>query len=325
MSEPTFFCIYSGQEHPESVRNLEHILPYALGGSAEFGTHDVSARSNSDAGSIADGPLVNHPLITMQRWRLQLRGQSGRIPGITFRGTIDIDGSAVEMCYHIYPDGAVELTTIPDVQSDWANREFRVRCDPRDLPKIFGNIIRKGQKMGLPISLDNIRVHTSVQKRIEQPTLSGDLSFGLFDLYPGFVKMALGTGHLVFGKAWSRNSDAALLRKVINERDPGRRKTIPVHGQVWPNTHGDDLMKQNCYMDNDKHVFVVRNQKPVTFYALLFGQIDGFIQLAERPVVGTELPPGRGVAYVLCCKTRQIASFDWEKFVTKQMIEKRWL
>ncbi len=322
MSEPKFFCIYSGLEHPESARNLEHIVPYALGGTGGFGTRDVSAKANSDVGSIADGPLINHPLVTIQRWRLQLRGQSGEVPGITFRGTIDVDGSTIDARYDIHPDGAVELMTMPRVQSDWTKRQFQVRCDPARLPEILDNIVGKGRKKGLPISLDDIRVQASKHTRIEQPTLSTDLSFGLFDLCAGFVKMALGTGHLVFGEAWSRSGDANLLRTVINERDPGRRNAVPVHGQVWPNISCDDQVKRNCRIDDDKHVLVVLNQKPVAFYALLFGRIDGFIQLAERPVTGTGLPPGSGRAFVLCCRSRRVASFDWEKFVTNQMIEK---
>jgi hypothetical protein len=80
-----------------------------------------------------------------------------------------------------------------------------------------------------------------------------------------------------------------------------------------------------AYIDDDKHVLVVLNQKPVAFYALLFGRIDGFIQLAERPIEGMGLPPGKGVAFVICCRTRRVASFDWEKFRTNQMIEKGWL
>lgn len=92
-----------------------------------------------------------------------------------------------------------------------------------------------------------------------------------------------------------------------------------------PNVSGDHLLKRICYIDNDKHVLAVLNHKPTAFYALLFGRIEGFIQLAERPVTGTGRPVGRGIAIVLCCRTRQVASFDWEEFVTNQMIDKGWL
>jgi hypothetical protein len=322
MSESHFFCIYSGREEPESRRTLEHIVPYSLGGPGEFGTRDVSAKANSDVGTIADAPLVNHPLITIQRWRLQLRAQSGEIPGITFRGTIDFNGSAVETRYDIRPDGSVELKTMPNVQSDWANREFRVRCDPLQLPVILDNIVSKGNKKGVSISLEDIRIKSSEQVRIEHPVLSTNLSVGLFDLCPGFAKMALGTGHLVFGEDWSRGKDAGLLRSVINERDTERRNAIPVHGQVWPKIPDENLIKRNCHIDNDKHVLIVLNQRPVAFYALFFGRFDGSIQLAENPIDGTRLPPGKGIAFVICCKTRKVASFDWEDFIINQMIEK---
>ena len=76
---------------------------------------------NSEAGSLVDSLLINHPFVTMDRWRLQIRSQAGIIPGIEFPGTIDVDGQTVRV-----------------------------------------------------------------------------------DLMPGFVKMALGTGHLVFRDNWSR-------------------------------------------------------------------------------------------------------------------------
>lgn len=322
MNEQAFYCIYSGSQHPDSDRSLEHIIPFALGGTGQFGTKDVSAIANSRVGTIADAPLINHPLVTIERWRLKIPGQSGRIPGIEFRGTIDIEGSPVSARYLINHDGTVELTTLPDVRSDWANRTFQVSCDPMDLQGILENIIDKGKKKGLAVSLDAIRTESVRNTRIERPELSTQMSMGLFDLVPGFTKMALGTGHFLFGESWSQGHDADLLRAVINEKDSQKRLAVPVHGQVWPNTPLHDVMSSNCFIDHDKHVIVVWNQKPVGFYALLFGRFDGFVQLAETPLRNAALAPGSGIVYVFCCKTRQVVSFDWQLFLTRQMMEK---
>jgi hypothetical protein len=297
-------------------------VPYSLGGTGRFGTQDVSTKANSDVGTLADGLLVNHPLITMERWRLQLKSQKGTVPGIEFNGTIDVNGSTVEASYLIQPDGSVELRVHPRVESDWTNRTFSVMCDPKDLPGILNDLADKSKKKGLPFSTRNIRTALGSRTTIERPTMSSEMSIRLFDLAPGFAKMALATGHFVFGEAWSRFRDADLLRAVINERDSVKRNAIPVHGQVWPNTPQNDALAKSCFIDHDTHVIVVLNQKPVAFSALLFGRFSGFIQLADKPVDSNRLPPGKGMVYVLCCKTRRLVSFDWDEFVLKQMTEK---
>jgi HNH endonuclease len=323
MSDGNFYCIYSGTEQPEQERALEHIVPYSIGGPGELATRDVCKKANSDAGALADSPLVNHPFITMHRWRLQLKGQSGKVPGISFPGTMEVDGVITEVEYIINPDGSGELRTTPQVKSDWNAGEFHVNCDPADLPTILDNIARKGLKKGFDVSPETIKVKSSKHMKIETPTISTDITIGRFDLVPGFTKMALGTGHLLFGEQWSRSGDAELLRRVITEPDPAVRNLVRVHGQVWPNlVGGSDPMREMFYIDDDKHVLVVLNQKPAAFYALLFGQYGGYIQLSEFPVSGGSVGSGRGIVFVVCCKTRKVASFDLEDFVTRQAIEK---
>lgn len=323
-SSSTFFCIYSGQEVPDGQKSLEHIVPYSLGGPGTFGTWDVSKKANSDVGGTVDTRLINHPFITFHRWRLGLKSQSGTVPGIEFSGTVEVDGRTLDVVYSINPDGTVDLLTRPEVASDWATGNFRVACDPQDLPTILGNITKKAVKKGLVDGPDDIKVLASKSTRLESPTIHSQLSVGVFDMMPGFAKMALGAGHLVLGETWSRGPDADLLRSVINAKDETTQRAVKVHGSVWPNgDSGHDPLKHALFIDSDHHVVAVLNiDKPVCFYALLFGTFDGFVSLGQDAWTGRELPEGKGVVFVIDCKDRTMTKLDFEEFVVKQMTDK---
>lgn len=45
---------------------------------------------------------------------------------------------------------------------------------------------------------------------------------------------------------------------------------------VSERANSDAGMRDLCFIDEDKHVLVVTNNRPVGFYALLFGGIDGY-------------------------------------------------
>jgi HNH endonuclease len=168
----TFFCIYTGEEVSTDQRSLEHIIPRSLGGPGTFGTSDVSAKANSDIGSAVDARLINHPFITIHRWRLQLKGQNGIVPGIDFPGTIDVNGRTMRVLYTINPDGTVDLKTRPEVNSDWAAQTFRVACDPKDQPEILKNITSKAVKKGIAAGPSDIRIQATNQTKLEKPTVS---------------------------------------------------------------------------------------------------------------------------------------------------------
>jgi hypothetical protein len=321
----TFFCIYKGRDYPDDQRSLEHIVPYSIGGTGDFGTRDVSVLGNREVGSIVDSLLVNHPFLTVDRWRLQIKSQAGIIPGIEFPGTIDIDGHTLRVEYTVNPDGSCDLRTLPTVKSDWSAGSFSINCDPRDLPRILADLEKKGGKKGIPVNAQTIKIQSSRQVRVENPTISHDLVVPLFDLMPGFVKMALGTGHLVFGEAWSRGPEADLMRAVINERDPEKRKQVPIHGQVWPYSGNLAPLKQSFQVSEDVHVLAVINNRPPVFYALLFGKYDGAVYFGQQVLKGTALPPGKGVVFVIDCRTRQLGRYDYEEYITRQAMEKNWL
>lgn len=314
----TFYCIYGGSEYPAEQRSLEHIVPYALGGPADFGTNDVAVVNNNNVGTRVDKMMVSHPFIAIERWRLGLKGSSGEVPSIVFPGTVDVNGKTLRVKCFLHPDGTVELQTIPEVQSDWSGGEFSINCDPAELARITADIEKKAAKKGISFPQVGLTPTFSSRVRIENPTIATEWGVGIFDLVPGFVKMALGTGHLVLGYPWSRSSDADLLRSVINEADPEKWRKINLHGFVWPN--GEDPLGNRMSLGNDHHVLAVINSGTLVFYGLLFGRFHAFIQLARGVWQGPELPPGSGVVFSIDCCQRKMTQHDYGQFVTYQTL-----
>src|SRR5262249_12954227 len=68
----------------DCTKSLEHIVPWALGGSNACATEDVSRKANSEFGTEIDAPFSNLLPIAFWRHTLKLAGQSGTIPPIVF-------------------------------------------------------------------------------------------------------------------------------------------------------------------------------------------------------------------------------------------------
>ena len=60
-------CIYCRAELNDSVpanemtASQEHVLPFAVGGTAAFSTRDTSKKYNNDLGRDIDAPFMNRP------------------------------------------------------------------------------------------------------------------------------------------------------------------------------------------------------------------------------------------------------------------------
>ena len=86
---------------------------------------------------------------------------------------------------------AARLAPRPLDQSDWtcgkvtsSPLRFRVNCDPADLTRILDDIVQKGIRRGIPMRAEDVRVEPRLDRRIEQPTISTDMTLGRFDLAP---------------------------------------------------------------------------------------------------------------------------------------------
>lgn len=316
MSDQNFFCIYSGKDLPESERSDEHIVPYALGGSNQFITNDVSTKANNEAGSKIDAALINSWFVASERWRLALKSQKGAIPPITFEGFIDVNGHKVKATYAINPDHSVELITIPEVNCDWENGKIKINCDPKELSEIFDNINRKAKKKGIKLDKEKFIDLAGNAIKIENPEMAAHMAFNVHALAPGFLKMALATGHRVLGKSWSKGINAEMLRKAMWESDLTNLENHHIRGSVWPNC--TTTLKPVTDIGKDRHLLMVLNTGPVSFYCLLFGEFEGMIQLQDGIWAGPELGHGDGRVFIIDCKTRQLEELGFGQFIVKR-------
>ena len=84
-------CVYSGTElnrnrpQDDATATIEHIIPWALGGSHGFTIDDVSKKSNNDLGSKVDSPFANTAPLALMRHRLDLKGRGGSSQPIVWR------------------------------------------------------------------------------------------------------------------------------------------------------------------------------------------------------------------------------------------------
>jgi hypothetical protein len=252
----------------------------------------------------------------MIRWRLQLKSQNGTIPPILFEGTTTINGRNVKATYAINPDKSVRLVTIPEVDCDWQKGEIKVNCDPNDLTEILGNIERKAHKNGLSFNVNEVLTKNNQPIKIENPEIKSGFVFDLHAFTPCFLKMALATGHKVLGYAWSSGKDAELIRNAMWESDPKNRVNHKIKGSVWPNAPSS--LKQVFFLGQDRHIIIVLNTNPVSFYAMLFGEFEGVIQLQEGIWDGPGLAPLDGRIFIIDCKTRKLEELGLGEFVIRR-------
>lgn len=309
-----FYCIYSGNNFSDTERSVEHIVPYSIGGSNSFTIYDVSKKANNDAGSRIDAQLVNSWFVSAERWRLGIKSQGGDIPPVLMEGTIEVNGHVAKATYAINHDQSVELITIPEVNCDWASGKIKINCDPKDLPTIVANIDRKAKRKGFSLSKDQFQDLDGKVIKVENPELKGTMSFNMHAFVPCFLKMALATGHRVFGYSWSKNSDAAAIRKAMWEADHQKLEDHRIKGSIWPNCQAGSL-KQILNVGTDKHLLMVLNTGPVSFYAVLFGKFEGMIQLQDGVWNGPELPIDDGRIFVIDCKTRKLDEMSFGQFL----------
>ena len=84
-------CIYRGvalnnnRIEDSDTASVEHIIPWAIGGSNSVTTSDVSKLANNDLGSKVDAPFASTLPIALKRHQLELKSQGGNIPPIIWR------------------------------------------------------------------------------------------------------------------------------------------------------------------------------------------------------------------------------------------------
>ena len=315
-----FWCIYHGEEHDEADRSKEHIVPYAAGGSDQLVTWDTCHEANNALGSSADGPMINSFFFAAARWSHGVASADGRIPPIEFRGSVEIEGEKVPATYMIKPDRSVELSVSPRVASDWDKHTFRVACDPKDLPRILGDLQAKGRKKGMALDLSAANASEKHIVRVENPSMETGFSLGVYALHGGFLKMALAFTHHCLGEDWSLGEVADSIRTVLWDESPDKWSTAPIHGSIWPQEQSSGL-ERIVNLGNDKHILLIMNNNPLAFYGMLFGKFSGLVNLYDGVWTSGGVPVGGSVGVVMDVRTRAVEQITLEDIVAKRFME----
>lgn len=113
------------------------------------------------------------------------------------------------------------------------------------------------------------------------------------------AKLALGFGDLFLESNFIDSPDADLLRKFMRERDPEKRKQIPVRGGgILGNTLSENV--KNWLNWSWGHIFyVLPTKEALILYCSFYGQLNSIIQIAADQSLWNGIVDENGMAYVI--------------------------
>lgn len=315
MADEEFFCIYSGKMWPVAERSKEHIIPYSIGGTDKLVTYDVARLPNNQMGHTADAGLVDSFFLSYERHQHKIASASGRIPDIEFKGHAVVDDRPVPVTFRISPDGSSERRHAPQIKANWEESVIHIRCDPTDLPRIAKDLAKKAQRRGVAVDAQDIIDNTPVKDAI-QSMVAWNIDTGIGSLALGFVKMALGIGHLVFGHEWSRSRHADRFREALQAGASVDLQSLGIVASIWPHpNHGTEGIRSTFEAGPTRHTILLLNTTPVSCAILLFGYYFGIMQLAPSPLGSAGVAPKDGRIIVIDAVSRERWDFSLARYL----------
>jgi hypothetical protein len=289
----------------ERTKSIEHVLPWALGGSNGCTVDDVSTKANNDLGTEIDAPFSN--LLPIASWRhtLKLEGQSGTIPPIVFDAVATKNGTPAEIRFHA--DGQVEFRPKLHVQRDQiAPRAEKIGVGGArlDVERVLKGMREKAERTGKKFHTlrgDPMASAAVFEQQYEMIELD---EFKLLDVLPrlpefnqkvwarGIMKMVLGLGHKVLGPEWTFGEWGSLVRRCLVDdesqwpKDRFRGRLTCTLPEVICNILGMTAAGGERY----EHVIAILpadNTKPMMAVVSLFGA-----KSVPQAVIGIGSPVG---------------------------------
>lgn len=249
--ERCIYCLKSLVPREEATvplnSSLEHIIPYALGGSDGLATRDACVGCNGNLGRTVDSACINQPLIVMTRHQFGLKGQSGTIPDLVLPAhSTDGNEPATMTMPHGQP---VTFKHKPIVlrQEESFGEQIMVVGNDGDVVKIVSGIADKARRQGYrvvdPASGADLDIPSSVGTAPIEAFSEYKVGFAVDDaaFHRAIVKIAFGFAHLIFGWRWTGSPNARRLRalargagsradldKVVDVVDPDIRSVLPM-------------------------------------------------------------------------------------------------
>lgn len=317
-------CIYTyaqlnSNKPPDDLSaTLEHIVPYALGGSDGFSIPYCGKKANNDFGRDIDAPFIALPIVGFKRHALGLKSYAGIVPEIRAKGDCVELGTACDVVFPYeappYADFGISVAGSIDAG------QISFTGSPDRLKGAIQSLIKKADRKGLQLLSDKLQPITTFENAIEAghsttgETLHFRLNLGHEEFFipwtKGLLKMALGLGAIALGESWAFSPEADRLRSCLL----GEPQAFSTHGLMGSTTCRipPDIAAMIGVSPGQHSLAVLPYEDRMIAYISLFGgeMMDAMIDLGNGPsgikVVNDMLPPHWDCAFRIDPKTRKL-------------------
>lgn len=211
----TMQCIFCLKEKSSEKMSVEHVFPYAIGGT--YWIKSVCKSCNDKLGHSVDHCLTDHRLVQFERMRLGLVGKNGAIPNPFGLGHLASDAS---LKFQFKPNevGELEPRLVPSVNvhaKESGAKEVAIAIDTRDkdkIPEIINKILARSggeERTGQQIwDMAKVQEHTS-------PEIKIDIPIDIVHFKRAMMKIAYEMACTWLGEAYTRDGMASTLRHCI--------------------------------------------------------------------------------------------------------------
>ncbi len=225
-------CIYReitlNHNEPEDsdTATLEHIIPWAIGGSNGFATGDASKGANNNLGSKVDAKFADTLPIAIKRFKFQIKSQKGNVPSIVWKA-VTPDGD--KATFTVNPDWSTEVKigTVVDRPAPGQAGPMTASGPREQLKPILSGLLKGLKKRNEKVYTRDGRLLESLDDLLSasEPRTVEELMISLKYFDPdawtrGIMKIALAAGHKILGPDWTFGPAGAKIRQtVMNVRE----------------------------------------------------------------------------------------------------------
>jgi HNH endonuclease len=327
------YCPYCNATHDATVTtSLEHVIPYALGGSDEL-TITTCEEKNNELGSEVDAPFIDFFPVRSKRFFLGLRSTGGKEPTLELGGKGLIGGKEVPVSYSITKDTKELKIAKPEIKKTptTSGEHWQISGDPAQVREILKGKLRKQIEKGKTITLQDgshIRLE-EIDKLIAasdsvtlNPSVIKTIDFDYLITTRFFCKTALAMGHFHLGDAFSRSACGAELRRLTRVKS---WEDVRLRGAaIWPET---EPVKHSLKLISkaDQHMIAILDGTPPVLLVSLFGEFGALIPLAEFPQARYPVPSGEGSVWRIELPSRRLTKLSLRELIAERAEERKFL
>ncbi len=321
------YCPYCDLDHADAdvIRSVEHIVPYAIGGSDDL-TIITCAKSNNDLGSTVDAPFAASFTVRAKRFFLGLESNKGNPPTLDLGGTGWIDGKEVPISYLISEQSKelkIAKPAVVKTAGDNGTEHWHISGEPGQVRSILEGKLRKQLALGKTITLEDgsllcledlDRIFAERTTTFDNPSVLKTIQHDYLEYIHFFSKLALAIGHLHFGDVFSRSTTGRRLRQNINAQT---MEDVHTPGFIWPEIAAVERVLE-MFARADHHTLAIMEGEVPVLIVSLFGELGAVIPLGEAPAIGLPRMSDEGTVWQIALPSRSLS-----KLTLVQMIADR--